>query len=262
MVHTTNGGASWSTRTWGVTHLFSVYFTDMNNGWVVGQNGTIIHTTDGGTTWSAQTSGTADYLQSVYFTDANNGWVSYNYGGTLLHTTDGGATWSAEKGVAGANIYSVYFTDINNGWIVGSSGQIKKYTESGDSSDGSVSFDLASTVSVTGNTVALNTTTAGKNYSDNQTLASVQSNCDWELSLVYPNFVRNSDGAIIQASGLTARRAGSSDPYAALPTSITGVPTPTPAQLSYDMCLDVPWTIAPSPNDFVASTTLTVVPAP
>jgi hypothetical protein len=199
---------------------------------------------------------------SVSFADAGYGWaVSSN--GNILCTTDGGVTWSAQASGTTALLYGVYFTDANNGWAVGNGGTILKYTIGTGSSNGTILFDVAPTVSVTGNTIALGTVTAGKNYSVDKTLASVQANCDWSLSLAYePNFVRTSDGAAVPISNLIAKNAGSSDPYASLPTSISGMPTPTPTQLSYDMCLDVPWTIAPSPNQFVASTTLTVVPAP
>ena len=33
-----------------------VYFVDANNGWIVGETGTIIHTDDGGKTWKSQDS--------------------------------------------------------------------------------------------------------------------------------------------------------------------------------------------------------------
>ena len=34
--------------------LYSVYFTDQNTGYVVGDNGDILKSTDGGTTWTTQ----------------------------------------------------------------------------------------------------------------------------------------------------------------------------------------------------------------
>ena len=68
ILKTTNGGASWSDKsfvpatppappvqqpTFGIK---SVYFTDANTGWAVGENMGISKTTDGGKTWTAQTS--------------------------------------------------------------------------------------------------------------------------------------------------------------------------------------------------------------
>ncbi len=48
----TFGGAQWTLFD-GVTSnsLYSVYFTDVNNGWIAGEYGTILHTTDGGITF-------------------------------------------------------------------------------------------------------------------------------------------------------------------------------------------------------------------
>jgi len=53
--------------------LYSVYFTDSNTGWAVGDFGAILKTTDGGTSWTLQSSGTTNDLESVYFTDSNTG---------------------------------------------------------------------------------------------------------------------------------------------------------------------------------------------
>ena len=98
--------------------MFSVYFTDANTGWAVGEVGTILKTSDGGTTWSPQTSGTPNGLTSVYFTDANTGWAVAR--GTILKTTDGGTTWSPQTSGTTSLLFSVYFTDANTGWIAGS----------------------------------------------------------------------------------------------------------------------------------------------
>jgi hypothetical protein len=49
---TTNGGATWTGQSSGITNtLYSVSFTDANTGKVVGGEGTILHTATGGTTW-------------------------------------------------------------------------------------------------------------------------------------------------------------------------------------------------------------------
>ena len=73
-----------------------MHFTDANNGWAVGDGGTILKTIDGGATWAPQTSGTpTQVLTGVHFTDANNGWA-VGSGGTILNTNDGGATWAPQ----------------------------------------------------------------------------------------------------------------------------------------------------------------------
>jgi photosystem II stability/assembly factor-like uncharacterized protein len=68
ILHTSDGGTTWTAQTSGTTNLLSlVEFTDANTGWAVGVGGTILHTSNGGTTWTAQTSGTTNFLTGVEF---------------------------------------------------------------------------------------------------------------------------------------------------------------------------------------------------
>jgi photosystem II stability/assembly factor-like uncharacterized protein len=41
----------------------------------VGAEGTIIHTTNGGGTWTTEHSGTEHQLERVFFTDKSHGWA-------------------------------------------------------------------------------------------------------------------------------------------------------------------------------------------
>jgi len=52
-------------------NLKSTSFISPMEGWVVGENGTILRTTDGGNTWAKQESGTNVDLFDVSFTDPN-----------------------------------------------------------------------------------------------------------------------------------------------------------------------------------------------
>jgi photosystem II stability/assembly factor-like uncharacterized protein len=90
---TINGGTSWG---WGnvsnestTTTLNSVYFTDINKGYLAGGSGTIYKTADGGLYWASQVSGTSSDLYSIYFTEDSTGYVVGD-NGTILKTTDGG----------------------------------------------------------------------------------------------------------------------------------------------------------------------------
>lgn len=81
-----NVNAQWTLLTSGKTNDFtSVYFTDANTGYVVGDDngqgsgGMILKTTNGGSTWNTQTSGVTNDIFSVYFLNANIGYaVGYN----------------------------------------------------------------------------------------------------------------------------------------------------------------------------------------
>lgn len=133
---------------------FTVYdasFVDANNGWAVGEAGTIAKTTDGGATWTIRPmppftgNGLVNFrpqqLQSVQFLNLNVGYAA-GFNGALLKTTDGGTNWNYINGPfgppssTGKIIYNVYFFDVNNGWIVGdvinaSSANIYKTTDGG-----------------------------------------------------------------------------------------------------------------------------------
>jgi photosystem II stability/assembly factor-like uncharacterized protein len=133
---TTDGGATWTPQYKSTTtadDFTSVAFANVNDGWVVGTNGTILHTIDGGIHWEKQISGTENVLNSVCFVDAMHGWavgnsnpVDANKAGqvTILHTSDGGLHWTLQTSSAVGIIFnSVDFIDATHGWAVGSEDQ-------------------------------------------------------------------------------------------------------------------------------------------
>jgi len=69
--------------------LNSVYFTDENTGFAVGDNGTILKTTNGGINWLTQNSGTDVILLSVHFPTVDTGYA-VGVGETILKTVNGG----------------------------------------------------------------------------------------------------------------------------------------------------------------------------
>src|SRR5688572_11432228 len=157
--------SDWFTQNSGTnTALNSLYFTDLNTGYVTGDNGTILKTTNKGLNWIPLSSQTNKNLYSVFFTDVNNGysvgdsvilktsdagasWSVYPinypmksvyfinsqvgyiaaYYGTVIKTTNAGVSWIAEvPGSSVANYTSVYFTNVNTGYVVGLSGRYIK----------------------------------------------------------------------------------------------------------------------------------------
>ena len=123
--------SDWSSQTSNVgVNLYDVHFADRNNGWAVGDTGTILLTTDGGANWNTRNSGTTRTLTSVVFADRNNGWT-VGGSGTILRTTDGGTTWNTRNSNAMANLEGVHFVDGNNGWAVGSGGTIVRTADGG-----------------------------------------------------------------------------------------------------------------------------------
>ena len=88
--------SSWFTQNSGTTeNLNGVYFTDINNGWIVGDQGTILHTGDGGYHWDTLSSQITNDLKSVFFVNENKGWAA-GMDGTVLFTDDGGVIWTQQ----------------------------------------------------------------------------------------------------------------------------------------------------------------------
>ena len=67
ILHTNDGGDTWSQISQRQEYLNSLAFVDEHEGWAVGGNGTILHTHDGGVNWKPQISGTQQVLLSVTF---------------------------------------------------------------------------------------------------------------------------------------------------------------------------------------------------
>jgi photosystem II stability/assembly factor-like uncharacterized protein len=143
ILKTTDGGTNWAQQTSGVTNcLKSVYFTDVNMGYTVGDSGKILKTTNGGANWTIQNSGTNWDLSSTFFINNSTGFA---VGGKYLwnppnpyefrliaKTTDGGINWSSQTTTALSRfLYSVYFTDLNTGYAVGNVGTVIKTTDGG-----------------------------------------------------------------------------------------------------------------------------------
>ena len=142
ILRTTNGGIDWTEQFVDSTAggYNAIQFTNVNNGWIVGDAGKVLKTTDGGTNWNFVTNSGInpnDRSKAVFFIDANNGWIStkneLGYG-TVKHTTDGGTGWTTQETPlqdphGGNGIYSIYFIDAQNGWLTASNGKICHYTE-------------------------------------------------------------------------------------------------------------------------------------
>jgi len=130
IIKTSDEGTTWEFQTSGTNYnINSVYFTDSNVGWIVGDGVTILKTTDGGAHWNTEISGTIKILESVYFIDDNIGWAVCR-NGTVLRTTNGGMNWEYQESGVNGYLYSISFGDSYTGWIAGNNG-ILKTTNSG-----------------------------------------------------------------------------------------------------------------------------------
>lgn len=126
---TTDGGITWIPKS--TQSGFYIYFADINNGWVVGNNGSIKKSTDGGETWTAKNSGTTNDLNCIKFFDSNLGMCVGN-SGTVLLSTDGGETWVSQNVGTAESLTALGFTNSNTAWITGSNGTILNTTDLGN----------------------------------------------------------------------------------------------------------------------------------
>ncbi len=100
IVHTEDGGASWSVIPLqdSPLSLNRLHFIDSENGWAVGGRDGLYRTTDGGRTWS-QVRPSSEYnqewLHNITFADRMRGWICGEKG-ILFSTGDGGITWMKE----------------------------------------------------------------------------------------------------------------------------------------------------------------------
>ncbi len=134
---TTDGGMNWIKLELDIpakTHLYSVYFSDENTGYLGGAKKTLCKTTDGGSTWSVETLDTLQGdIKDIKFTSAQVGWIldykSKNSG--IFKTTDGGSTWTKTSLTVSKYVYAMDFYNDNYGVAVGADHTEYFYTTDG-----------------------------------------------------------------------------------------------------------------------------------
>ena len=110
--------------------LYSTYFLNIDTGYAVGLNGTIIKTVNGGTSWTLLNSGTLTNLKSVCFINADTGYVA-DANGAIIKTVNGGSTWQTLS--LSSSINTIYFVNPQVGFLVGWGGVILKTINGGTS---------------------------------------------------------------------------------------------------------------------------------
>lgn len=135
IIHTTDGGITWTQQAsqgGGYGALYGVAFTDINNGWIVGNQigETIQHTTDGGNTWVSQYFQIYPSLWGISAANSNDA-VAVGYVGSILTTNDGGSNWSNRVHGTQNVLGPIVFPTANIGYVGGTYGLIQKTTDSG-----------------------------------------------------------------------------------------------------------------------------------
>jgi photosystem II stability/assembly factor-like uncharacterized protein len=131
--YSSDGGLTWNQQ-YNPTHneLWSVFTSDQQNVWAVGEYGTILHTSDAGNTWKYQAEGSGNILFGIDAPDTLNVWTTGDWGRVVLHSNDGGFTWvHQDVGDGYGYLYDVSFADELHGAVVGGSGLIYTTTNGG-----------------------------------------------------------------------------------------------------------------------------------
>ncbi|MBI5217175.1 MAG: T9SS type A sorting domain-containing protein [Ignavibacteriae bacterium] len=134
ILKTTNGGETWNRIVSNdyVNTNNDFFFTNMNHGIVVGNNGKIFYTANGGSSWTEKISNTTTTLRSVFFVNSDIGFaVGGGTSGVIQRTTDGGNSWLSVVSDTIGWLTKVAFGSSNTGFAVGYLGSILKTTNSG-----------------------------------------------------------------------------------------------------------------------------------
>ncbi len=124
ILRTTDGGASWTDLSLGITdYLEGVHFPS-DTGYIVTRNGDVYISYDRGVNWSLLSIAVLGIgeVYEIHFTSTDCGYVVgfwVGTGGTQLgNTTDGGSTWTGSGG-GSEDLRSVFASSADNVWAVG-----------------------------------------------------------------------------------------------------------------------------------------------
>jgi photosystem II stability/assembly factor-like uncharacterized protein len=110
--------------------LNSVYFTDDDNGWIAGSEGTILKFNPELMNWERIFSGTSQHLNSIGFFNNLNG-ITAGEDGTLLFSSDGGNTWLPDFLDISGNLNEIFILNSTTAYIAGDDGILLKTTNRG-----------------------------------------------------------------------------------------------------------------------------------
>ena len=119
---TTNGGTNWIPIQNAGYHHYSIYFLNINTGWVTTSDSgsyVVLKTTNNGMNW-IRLNIQNQYPSDIYFIDENTGWIA-STSSKMLKTTDGGLNWSTFTlpGNIPYWFFSMSFVNAQTGWSTG-----------------------------------------------------------------------------------------------------------------------------------------------
>lgn len=122
--------AQWDVVLDSVAPLNSIFFSNSNSGYAIGDNGTIYKTVDAGTTWVNHSFQTNTSLKDIYFPCSDTGYIVGGSPGIILKTVNQGVDWTIVKNYPN-DLSSIYFIDSQTGYVVGTNQLILKTNDGG-----------------------------------------------------------------------------------------------------------------------------------
>jgi photosystem II stability/assembly factor-like uncharacterized protein len=196
-------------KTWKCNHitnnqLYSVFFVNQTNGFVVGRNGLLFKTIDKGNTWSIIPLMYTNKLYSIYFPSIDTGFIT-GEDGLILKTFDGGETWLKKETNFHGRIFSISNNKKNTWVAVGDSGKVLKSSDKGETWNGnnfgnnrlrSVQYTKSSIWYIVGdNTTMLKTINDGQAWN---TMTTSYSSTYFNAI----NFLDNSNAVVVGYNGM------------------------------------------------------------
>jgi len=133
VLKTTNGGNSWTSKTFCNSQPTRIIFTTPTTGYIsAGYScGTGIYKTiDAGKTWVSKSNPNSSiWNHAMFFTNPNNAYIVGSYA-KINKTTDAGESWSGTINMTAHGFGDLWFTDENTGFAVGGGG-VAKTTDAG-----------------------------------------------------------------------------------------------------------------------------------
>lgn len=171
--------------------LRGVSFVNAQNGWAVGNKGTILATQNGGQTWSSQGRVLESNYLDVFFFNTRIGWATGTDG--LIGTTlDGGTSWEIARLYRNRatglffNFSAVFFVDSLRGWLAADSGAVLTTRDGGNQwtlQNTGVRNDISSLCFINAN--------LGWASASNRILQTTNGGQTWTTQVIYSNATLN-----------------------------------------------------------------------
>lgn len=112
-------------------HYLCIHFANIDTGWAVGVDGTIIRTVDAGITWKNIESPVNEILLNI--SSYKNVAIITGYNGTVLRSEDYGLTWTKAQipDSVTSDLWRVVMLNDTLGWISGKEATLLKTTDAG-----------------------------------------------------------------------------------------------------------------------------------